>query len=50
MGNETTLTSSLIGNVRKEKTYKGDQSLDPYTEISLANENQNNHINIAVFC
>lgn len=53
MGNETTLTSSLIGNVRKEKkkkTYKRDQNLDPYIEISLANENPNNHINIAVFC
>lgn len=51
MGNETTLTSSLIGNVRKEKkTYERDQSLDPYTEVSSANENPNNHINIEVFC
>lgn len=33
-----------------EKTYKRDQSLDPYTEVSLTKENPKHHINIAVFC
>lgn len=35
---------------KKKKAYERDQSLDPYTEVSSANENPNNHINIEVFC
>lgn len=40
----------MVMSEKKKKTYKTDQSLDCYTEVSLANENPNNHINTAVFC